>query len=110
MKANDLTRNEGKLSVCRLRLSGPTPPSRRAASVGRNRWPAKPQAAGIALLLALLALSTAAAQPNLSTVKTKHYLIHSDLDDALVYDLGRRMDAMYDEYSRRLSDFDLRAD
>jgi hypothetical protein len=43
-------------------------------------------------------------------VRSKYYLIHSDLDDALLYDLGKRMDAMYDEYSRRMSDFDLRAD
>src|SRR6266536_995878 len=51
-----------------------------------------------------------AARPELRTVQSKYYLLHSDLDDALLYDLGTRMDAMYAEYSRRLSDFDLRED
>lgn len=63
------------------------------------------------LLLGMMASSTAmAARPELGRVKTKYYLIHSDLDDALIADLGTRMDAMYAEYSRRMSDFDLRAD
>jgi len=67
--------------------------------------------AGVALLCTgvVSSPSTAvAAQPELQAVKSKHYLLHTDLDDALVYDLGTRMDAMYDEYSRRLSDFDLK--
>jgi hypothetical protein len=51
-----------------------------------------------------------AAHPELRAVQSKYYLLHSDLDDALLYDLGTRMDAMYAEYSRRLSDFDLRED
>lgn len=50
------------------------------------------------------------AAPHLGRVKTKYYMIHSDLDDELIADLGLRMDAMYAEYSRRMSDFDLRAD
>jgi hypothetical protein len=52
-----------------------------------------------------------AAHPaEIRTVQSKYYLLHSDLDDALLYDLGTRMDAMYVEYSRRLADFDLRED
>ncbi|MDB5319690.1 MAG: hypothetical protein JWN40_1321, partial [Phycisphaerales bacterium] len=52
-----------------------------------------------------------AAHPaEMRTVQSKYYLLHSDLDDALLYDLGTRMDAMYAEYSRRLADFDLRED
>src|SRR4051812_47676814 len=51
-----------------------------------------------------------AARPELRTVQSKYYLLHSDLEDDLLYDLGTRMDAMYAEYSRRLSDFDLKED
>jgi len=64
----------------------------------------------ILALLTFLAATTASATPNLTLTRTKFYLIHSDLDDALIYDLGTRLDSMYAEYSRRLSDFDLRAD
>jgi hypothetical protein len=64
----------------------------------------------LALLTLALTLPSFAAPPHLSRVKTKYYMIHSDLDDALIADLGTRMDAMYAEYSRRMSDFDLRAD
>jgi hypothetical protein len=38
-------------------------------------------------------------------VRTKHYDIRTDLEPALVSDLSTRMDTMYDEYCRRLSDF-----
>src|SRR5438445_13749200 len=48
--------------------------------------------------------------PELRQVQSTYYLIHSDLDNELIYDLGMRMDAMYAEYSRRMSDFDLRED
>src|SRR4051794_14487465 len=61
-------------------------------------------------LLCVGAFGALAATPRLAKVQSKYYLIHSDLDDALVLDLGRRMDAMYDEYSRRMSDFELRPD
>ena len=65
------------------------------------------------LALAFLFASTAYAQPKIVTasqshlriVETRHYEIHTDLDDELVDDLGRRMDAMYEEYVRRLSEF-----
>jgi hypothetical protein len=60
------------------------------------------------LLLAaamLLLLAGAARGQDLRIVETAHYRIHTDLDDDLVDDLSRRMDAMYDEYAHRLADF-----
>src|SRR3954451_13039725 len=54
------------------------------------------------------ALGAFAGEPDLRLIRSKSYLIHTDLDDALVYDLGTRMDAMYAEYSRRESDFNVR--
>ncbi len=63
------------------------------------------------LLLLVAALPALAGQPQeMRVVQSKYYLLHSDLDDALLYDLGTRMDAMYAEYSRRMADFDLRED
>lgn len=38
-------------------------------------------------------------------VRTRHYLIHTDLDPELTDDLARRLDGMYDEYQRRLASF-----
>lgn len=48
---------------------------------------------------------TLATAGELRTVDTRHYRIHTDLDAELSVDLGRRMDAMYDEYARRLAAF-----
>lgn len=39
------------------------------------------------------------------TYETRHYRIESDLEPAVVRDYAKRLDAMYDEYSRRLADF-----
>jgi hypothetical protein len=36
---------------------------------------------------------------------TNHYTIHTDVDPALAQDLAKRMDVMFDEYSRRLVEF-----
>ena len=45
---------------------------------------------------------------NLRLLHGEHYRIHTDLDRALAEDLAKRMDAMYEEYSRRLaSTFDV---
>jgi hypothetical protein len=83
----------------------------RRKDAGRGRRLTRGGYASLVLPLLAWTLGSAAAMPaDLGVVRSKYYLIHSDLDDALVYDLGRRMDAMYDEYSRRMSDFDLRAD
>jgi hypothetical protein len=62
-------------------------------------------------LCAILASATAAAGPATTTgtlrqLDTRHYSIHTDLDRALAEDLARRLDVMYDEYARRLADFD----
>jgi hypothetical protein len=60
-------------------------------------------------LLAALALSATPAlqadEPKLSVLRTRYYRIHTDLDPELSRDLARRLDAMYDEYQRRLSNF-----
>lgn len=40
-------------------------------------------------------------------MSTSHYRIHTDLDRPLAMDLGRRMDAMFDEYARRFAPLNL---
>jgi len=50
--------------------------------------------------------ATQAAAASLRNLETRHYSIHTDLDRPLAEDLGKRLDAMYEEYARRLSDFD----
>lgn len=63
-------------------------------------------------MIALVVLSLAAA-PRLChgapmlALSTSHYRIHTDLDRPLAMDLGRRMDAMFDEYSRRFAPLNL---
>jgi hypothetical protein len=64
------------------------------------------------LLLAALLLGIAqgaspatAAAADLRTVDSRHYRIRTDLDAEFARDLSRRMDAMYDEYARRLAAF-----
>ncbi|HSI35832.1 MAG: DUF1570 domain-containing protein [Phycisphaerae bacterium] len=78
---------------------------RRREATAAGHW-------GVALLAFVMLVGgvSATAAPQLSVTRTKYYLVHSDLDDALVYDLGTRLDAMYAEYSRRLSDFNPKAD
>jgi Protein of unknown function (DUF1570) len=51
------------------------------------------------------AAAPAPATPELRGLESRHYFIHTDLDRALAEDLARRMDAMFDDYSRRLADF-----
>jgi hypothetical protein len=41
----------------------------------------------------------------LPVLRSRHYRIHSDLDNELLRDLARRMDAMFDEYAKRLAGF-----
>ena len=70
-------------------------------------------ALGVSVVAILFVTSTAQAQPkileasqsHLRIINTRHYEIHTDLDDALVDDLATRMDAMYEEYTRRLKEF-----
>jgi hypothetical protein len=64
-------------------------------------------------LIFLLPLLIAADRPNpakiddpaLRLVHTRHYDIHTDIDDSLIADLSARMDVMYDQYATTFSDF-----
>ncbi|MEA2736441.1 MAG: hypothetical protein QOE14_2892 [Humisphaera sp.] len=58
-----------------------------------------------ALIVLFLAPEIARADANLRVMDTRHYRIHTDLDKKFAEELGRRMDAMYDDYTRRLADF-----
>ena len=42
--------------------------------------------------------------PGMREIETKHYKVHTDIRGDLVDDLTRRLDAMYDDYSRRLKE------
>src|SRR5438876_1849604 len=57
------------------------------------------------LLVAALPPGTLSAAPDLRGLESRHYYIHTDLERALAEDLAKRMDAMFDDYSRRLQDF-----
>jgi hypothetical protein len=41
----------------------------------------------------------------LRIINTKHYELHTDLDNPLAYEMARRMDVMYEEYEKRMSEF-----
>jgi hypothetical protein len=58
------------------------------------------------LTAATLALIATTAQAQTRVFDTQHYRIHTDLDEPLARDYARRLDAMHNEYARRLSDFD----
>ncbi|HEV7301240.1 MAG TPA: DUF1570 domain-containing protein [Tepidisphaeraceae bacterium] len=64
------------------------------------------------IAFALLALVTTAQSlaADLKVINTKHYTLHTDVEPALAKDLATRLDAMYDEYDRRLADFQTTAD
>jgi hypothetical protein len=62
------------------------------------------------ILVMLVAGETVLAAPNLRVIRTRHYEMHTDLPDELVKDFAGRMDVMYDEYARRLSEFKPPAD
>src|SRR4051812_37325639 len=60
----------------------------------------------LATLAAVMILSAPrAARAEMRVLDTRHYHVHTDLEHTFAEDLGRRLDAMYDEYVRRLSDF-----
>ncbi len=61
--------------------------------------------AGLIVIVVLMCAGQALAAPALRTIRTRHYEMHTDLPEDLVRDFAGRMDAMYDEYARRLSDF-----
>jgi hypothetical protein len=58
-----------------------------------------------AVALVVLFLTAPIALAQLRPLTTNHYRIQTDVDSFLADDLSHRMDAMYDEYSRRLVDF-----
>lgn len=43
--------------------------------------------------------------PQLRLIKSRHYEIHTDLQPEFADDLARRMDAIFEEYGKRLNDF-----
>jgi hypothetical protein len=59
----------------------------------------------IALLAAYGAAPRAEALPPLRQYDSPHYSLRTDVDAALACDLAQRLDAMYDEYTRRLIEF-----
>ena len=68
----------------------------------KTRW-------GLVVAAGLLGLAgsvpAAVVAADLRDIRTKHYLIHTDLEPALADDLAKRMDAMFDEYARRMAEF-----
>jgi len=62
---------------------------------------APPCLRALGFLILLLSISAAP----LGTIETRHYVVHSDLPSDLTRDLAVRLDAMYDEYARRLVAF-----
>ena len=50
-------------------------------------------------------LPTGMAHGQMRVIQSRHYTIHSDLPEDFTHELARRMDAMHDEYTRRLTDF-----
>lgn len=59
----------------------------------------------IALLVCLCGTARHAVAVTLRSYESRHYHVETDLDDELARDCVRRMDAMYDEYARRLAAF-----
>src|SRR5262245_14273210 len=48
---------------------------------------------------------TATASADMRRYETEHYFLNTDVDRELANDLVRRMDAMFEEYARRLVEF-----
>ena len=79
----------------------------RASSGGRRPASAGGAALVLAFVLCLFPASTHAApvSAEMRRIESRHYNIWTDLESGFADDLAKRMDAMYDEYSRRLVDF-----
>jgi uncharacterized protein DUF1570 len=58
----------------------------------------------VLLALSIFIPARSSAAQDLRVFESTHYRIHTDLDSDLSDDLARRLDAMYEEYSRRLAD------
>lgn len=65
----------------------------------------RPAALLVGLLLGLHGSGPASAGDALRVLESRHYAIRTDLDAPLAEDFAGRMDAMYDEYARRLAGF-----
>ncbi|HEV2295474.1 MAG TPA: DUF1570 domain-containing protein [Tepidisphaeraceae bacterium] len=52
--------------------------------------------------ICLLTAQQAVSAGELRTLRSAHYLVHTDLEPSLAEDLATRLDAMHDEYARRL--------
>ncbi len=59
----------------------------------------------VLLLVLFLSAPQASSAADLRTLRSAHYLVHTDLEPALAEDLAKRLDAMHDEYARRLGAF-----
>jgi len=57
------------------------------------------------ICLTLLLAATSARAGSLRILDTRHYRIHTDIEQKFAEDLAQRLDAMYDEYARRLAEF-----
>ena len=54
------------------------------------------------VVAAVLLCAGVSAMADQRAFSSRYYQIHTDIDSSLAADLARRMDAMYDEYARRL--------
>ena len=61
----------------------------------------------IPLALAACFAAVGRADAQQKVCDSRHYTIYSDLDEASTKDYARRLDAMYDEYAKRLADFSI---
>ncbi len=62
------------------------------------------------LILATAAVLASTAGAQQTTLESRYYRIHSDLDDAATRDYAKRLDAMYREYQKRLAEFEVKSD
>ena len=60
----------------------------------------------IPLFLCLVLLPVTGAVADLRVFPSRHYRVNTDLEAGFAQDLARRLDGMYDEYSRRLMQFE----
>lgn len=61
--------------------------------------------AGLIGLIFALFFTSRTSAASLVSYDTRHYRLYTDVDPDFAHDLAIRLDAMYDEYSRRLSAF-----
>jgi hypothetical protein len=70
--------------------------------------PLEKKRVSLSVVGAALACVTVSAAPGAAApleIQSRHYRILTDLDEPAARDYAKRLDAMYDEYARRLSDF-----